>query len=158
MKCRGTLSADLATYLALSLAVVITLAPLAYKMVNHTLTSARIHAYVDEIVFRSRDHYALSVLRTRCLAQSDLSMSALGMASDLQAGVSYHVAYQQSHTAHDRPLGIAVTVTLNDAKLQNQAAWLSADEVRNHTLTFYRPLNYQLPDWQQLNTNTGCIK
>ncbi len=157
MKQRGALSADLSAYLMAIVLLLVVITPPIHAAAFRYLTQHRIQADIETIAFHSRDHYALSVLRTRCLAQSNISMAALGINAE-RAGVRYEVSYRQSLVPNARPSGLTITVSLTDDTLRPLAARLSADEVRGHTLTFYRPLNVQLPDWQQLNTQTGCLK
>ncbi|WP_434529552.1 hypothetical protein [Vibrio sp. K4] len=106
---------------------------------------------------QSRLHYAEQVLETRCLAQSALDMNELTLPNE-ESGVRYDVAYQQTTQANARPSGIDVTVTIEDTKLQGSAAWLSPDEQRDNELIFHFPLDYQLPDYQELDIDTGCIR
>ncbi|MDC5711153.1 hypothetical protein [Vibrio europaeus] len=85
-------------------------------------------------------------------------MTSLGMSKN-DGLASYEVSYRQTSSANTRPVGIQVSVSLLDRQEESAITrFLAPDEIRTPRLIFNAPLNYQLPDWQQLNTSTGCIK
>lgn len=154
---RGALNAELSLSLVTSLILLVTLVPPIYHAAADYRSSRDIQAHIDTIAQQSRLHYAEQVLETRCLAQSVLDMNELSLPNE-ESGVRYDVAYQQTTQANARPSGIDVTVTIDEPKLQGSAAWLSPDEQRDNELIFHFPLNYQLPDYQELDIDTGCIR
>ncbi len=154
---RGALNAQLSMSLAVSALLLVTIVPPIHRAASNYRAALDIQASVRAIVHQSRTHYAEQVLTSRCLAQTDLSMNALSLPSG-QAGADYQVSYQQNAQANTRPSGIDVTVTLTAPGLQGSAAWLFADRQQDNVLTFHYPLNYQLPDYQELDTHTGCIR
>ncbi|EIA1343197.1 TPA: transporter [Vibrio parahaemolyticus] len=154
---RGALSAELSITLVTAIFLLVTLTPPLSRAAANYRTSLDVQAKVDTIVFESRLYYAKQVLETRCLAQTELEMSVLAL-SDEESGVHYDVAYQQSTQVNTRPSGIDVTVTINETKLLGIATWLSPDELRDNELIFHYPLNYQLPDYQELDIDSGCIR
>ncbi|WP_322805336.1 transporter (plasmid) [Vibrio alfacsensis] len=157
MKQRGFLSADLIRYLVFFVLLLVLIVPPLARYASRQVSVWHIEQHIAHLFELSREHYAKSVLLTRCLPQTDLDMTAIGEAS-VRDGVSYEVGYQQSGVPHAPPSGLRVSVTLTDPMLEPLKGWFHADGIHGNTLTFLSPLPFTLPDWQELNLATGCIK
>ncbi len=157
MRQRGFLSAELAQYLIVSILLFIFLVPPLFRYTKIYIDATDINQAVETIQHEAQVHYAKSVLTNRCLHQSTLSIADLNLSLPYDH-VSFEVRYLQSGIMKARPSGIQVEVTITKPNWQDIANRLSPDELRGASLIFNFPLNYQLPDWQQLNTDTGCIR
>ncbi|MEL7385266.1 MAG: transporter [Pseudomonadota bacterium] len=157
MKQRGFLSAELTQYITvLSLLSILIIPPLG-RYASHQIKAWQIQEIIERVFELSREHYAKSVLISRCLAQTDLDMPAINMNAN-QDGIVIDVSYQQSGVHRAPPSGIRVSVRFTEPKFYALKNWLKPDEISGMTMRFYAPLSYSLPDWQELNIATGCIK
>ena len=157
MRQRGMLSADLSQYLVFTILLFTLLVPPIYRWGKLYLDASNINQTIDTITQEAQHHYAKAVLTTRCLPQTALALTDLDLSLSGD-DVRYEVRYLQSDAPKARPSGIQVSVEITEPKLQSVATRLTPDEIQGATLLFNAPLNYQLPDWQQLNINTGCIR
>ncbi|MGF1894074.1 transporter [Vibrio campbellii] len=156
MKQGGFLSPELTQYLVfLSLLSILIIPPLG-RYASLQIKAWQIQETIDRVFARSREHYAKSVLTSRCLAQTRLDMKAINMSGN-QDGMIIDVAYQQSGVHRAPPSGIRVSVRSTEP-IYSLINWLKPDEISGMTMHFYAPLSYSLPDWQELNIATGCIK
>ncbi|MGD1336104.1 transporter [Vibrio harveyi] len=154
-KQRGALSAELSLQLAASVVLLIFLVIPLRKAASNYLTALDVKDMVSTITFEANLHYAKQVLNTRCLAQSEIKLSDLGITND--GAVQYGVEYQQTTTPNAAPSGIDITATVKNTKLLGMEAWLSFDEQKGNQFIFHTPLNYELSDFQQIKQGTGCI-
>ncbi|WP_017187974.1 hypothetical protein [Vibrio harveyi] len=157
MKQRGFLSAELTQHIVFLSLLFILIVPPLVRYASHQLDAWHIQKTINNVFELSREHYAKSVLTSRCLAQTDLDMTAINMNAN-QDGIVIDVAYQQSGVLRAPPSGIRVSVTLTESMFYSLKNWLKPDEISGTTLRFYTPLSYSLPDWQEINLATGCIK
>lgn len=157
MRQRGFLSAELSQYLIVTILFFALLVPPITQWARLYQNAASINQTIETITQEAQFHYAKAVLTTRCLPQAALTLADLNLTLPGD-DVRYEVRYLQSGVPKARPSGIQVGVTIIEPKLQNVATRLTPDEIQGATLLFNAPLNYQLPDWQELNTNTGCIR
>ena len=155
MAQRGFLSAELGQYLLLISLLSLLVVPLA-RYGNQLLSAWHIERAVHRLIDKSQQHYAKSVLMSRCLTQTRLSMQVLGEVAQ-QNGVTYDVSYRQSGVPRTPPSAIVVSVTL-DQSMKGLINRFQADVIQGATLQFYAPLRFTLPDFQQLNIETGCIR
>ncbi len=154
MAPRGFLSAELGQYLLLISLLSLLVTPLA-RYGNQLLSAWHIERTVHRLIDKSQQHYAKSVLMSRCLPQTRLSMQVLGEVAQ-QDGVTYGVSYRQSGVPRTPPSAIVVSVIL-DQSMKGLINLFQADVIQGATLQFYAPLRFTLPDFQQLNIETGCI-
>lgn len=157
MKQRGFLSADLIRYLVFFILLLTLIVPPLARFASHQVSAWQVQQTIEHLFELSREHYAKSVLTSRCLAQTDLNMATIGVNPN-QDGMILDVTYQQSGVPHAPPSGIQVSVTLNEPTLEPLKGWLHPDDISGNTLRFYASLPFTLPDWQELDLATGCIK
>ncbi|RJX65864.1 transporter [Vibrio sinensis] len=157
MRQRGFLSAELSQYLIVALLLFTLFVPPLFQWARLYQNAASINQTIETITQAAQFHYAKTVLTTRCLPQTALSLADLDLPLT-HDDVRYEVRYLQSGAPKARPSGIQVGVTIIEPKLHNVATRLTPDEIQGATLLFNAPLNYQLPDWQQLDISTGCIR
>lgn len=158
-KQRGMLTGELAAKSSIVLFLFLTLIPPLVNL-SHAYSSAKtVEAYVNKIIKLSTVNYSEDVLITRCLEQTELSMNHLGLDGSLNS-IDFTVEYVQNGTmANAKPTAIKVTAHFNnDSELSRVSKFLDASEYTNNSMIFYAPLNFKLPDWQQLDVKTGCIK
>lgn len=152
---QGALSAELSLQLAVSTLLLIVLVVPLRKAASNYLAALDVKDTVSTMTFEANLHYAKQVLNTRCLAQSQITLSDIGITN--QGAVQYGVAYRQTPNIHAAPSGIDITVTIKEAKLLGMATWLSFDEQKGNQFIYHTPLHYTLPDFQQIKQRTGCI-
>ncbi|HFQ5058999.1 transporter [Vibrio vulnificus] len=156
MKARGFISAELLQILVFIVLLLTLIVPPLARFASHQVSAWHIQRTIEHLFELSREHYAKSVLHSRCLAQSNLDMAAIGETPE-RDGMNYEVAYQQSGVPKAPPSGIEVSLTLTEPTLEPIKGWLHPDDISGNTLRFYAPLSYSLPDWQELDLATGCI-
>ena len=112
---------------------------------------------INNITDESRYYYALHVLKTRCLWDNSLHINKVESPSS-DAYATYQVSYTQSGIPNTKPTGISIKATIRSPNAEKIIEFLNPDERLSNQLTFYKSLNYELKDYQQLNVANGCIK
>ncbi|HDY8011708.1 TPA: transporter [Vibrio vulnificus] len=156
MKARGFLSAELVQVLVITALLFTVIVPPLSRFASLQISLWHIEQTIERLFELGQAHYAQSVLRSRCLAQHHLDMTAIGE-SDTQDGVKYDIEYQQSGVPKAPPSGLRISITLLEPSLSPIKNRLHADEYHGEILRFYAPLSFALADWQELNLATGCI-
>lgn len=153
------LTSELVAKLTVLSFLLVTLVPPLVQLGNAYASAKSIEAYVNKIIHLSNVKYSEGVLMSRCLKQTQLSMSDINLDSQVNA-ITYSTEYvQNSAFSNAKPTAIKIKAQFNDvSELTRVSRFLESNEQTNNALIFYSPLNYKLPDWQQLNITTGCIK
>ncbi|HFG2091850.1 hypothetical protein ACQ5UA_17705 [Vibrio cholerae] len=158
-KQRGILTGELAIKLSILIFLLITLIPPVAQLGYSYASAKSVEAYVNKIIQLSNVNYSEDVLRSRCLSQTELSMSHLNLDSSLNS-IDFTVEYVQHSTMTNvKPVAIKITAHFNDSSmLSSVSRFLESNEYSANSMIFYAPLSFRLPDWQQLDVATGCIK
>ncbi|WP_234498190.1 hypothetical protein [Vibrio maritimus] len=141
-----------------SLCLVVAL-PSLITSASQRVETITIERALDTLYSSAHVHYREQVLTTRCLPQSTLAIADLSLpANDGVAG--YSISYRQDTSTNTPPLGFEVTVTLNDdTYFSALSRHLQPTQLASpNTLIFHEPLRFELPDWAQWNTSTGCLQ
>ncbi|MGR5307699.1 hypothetical protein [Vibrio mediterranei] len=127
--------------------------------IQQRVEAITIESAIDALYTKAHFHYRQQVLTTRCLPQSTLAIADLSLpVNDGVAG--YSISYLQDASTNTPPRGFEVSVTLNDVTHFSAITRnLRPTQLEPpNKLIFHEPLRFELPDWAQWNTSTGCLQ
>ncbi|MFA1563224.1 hypothetical protein [Aliivibrio fischeri] len=154
---RGLLSVDLLRALAFIAAMTV-LSTQAFRYYANIDDARRIERTVSDIALIAQQHYQDGVLDTRCLAQPPIDMETL-LLNPIDDLGTYQVGYDEMSTTLSQPHHITVSFTFTRLEHKESIGRYLAPNYHDTRSGFYQfPLDYQLPDFQQVDRATGCIK